>query len=254
MPSRLGETMYDWGDFTEPLVHQDDLYWSSIDFKIDFLFDSRVTNKTFRQSISELENLRDSFELINQFGSFNVKLKEANKTKHTIDSKVVYELIFTNENVQFNSELPSPIVGSGISIDGYGLYENFSLLIQSVKLNDNIASLKDSNKTVSNFKNLLSSFRTFKEIEIKSAIKNDGNEFENIEFLKKILSNSGLRKIAHKGINYNAFLTQGFKVIIKRNFIEFTFKLNILNQIGVFQDGLFEIGLLTSGNQRKFLN
>lgn len=253
MPSRIGELFYDWGDYIEPLVHEEDLFWSQRNLRVDFLYDSRITNLSFRQVIEELASLNDGFELVNQFGTFEVKFKGAQKTKHPNDSFVVYQFSFIEEYPLFTSNAITPISGNDISIDDHDLFKNFGAIVQSITLNDDVAELKQSSKTTITPNNLLSSFRTFKTINIKISILRDGNEIEKINNLKQILSGSDYRNIGYKGLIYITFLTSGFEVNIKRSVLQFSITLNILSQIGVFQEDLIESGLFTLGNQRKYI-
>lgn len=229
MPSRVNETVYDWGDEIEPLVDEGDLFWGSRVFKTEFLYDSRLTNFTFKEVINQLSVLNDFIVLENQFGTFNVKLKEAIKTKNYNDSFVAYDFLFTEEKSSFISEKPVAIGGTGISIDEYDLFNDFGVLVKSVKSNDNIPSLKISNVTVETPITVLSNYRELKKIEFDCVIIRDGNEVPNINNLKKILSGSGLRSISYKNNLYSSFLTEGFNVSIKRKTLSFSLRLNVIN-------------------------
>ncbi|WP_142783344.1 hypothetical protein [Changchengzhania lutea] len=251
MPSRLGETFYDWGEYIEPLVHEDDLFWKSREFKIDVFFDNRLTLKTFNQSVNELSSIVGFFPITNEFGTFNVKLKEVNKLKHFNDLNVVYRLVFVEEEPMFIGAIPAAVGGLYLTIDGYSLFSDFKVLTEIVKLNDNIATLKQSRITTSTPQKQLTDFRTFKNIEIKCHMLKSDDYINNINRLKKLLSQSDFRQVVYKSVDYKCFITDGFSVKIEKEKIQFTIYLNIFSQVGLFTDSLFGSTLFFNGNQKK---
>ena len=253
MPTRLGETYYDWGDYIEPLVHQDDIFWQSRELTIDVLFDQRLTDLTFRNSISELASYKGYMLLQNSFGTQEVKFKNANKILHPNDDTVTYKLVFEEFKPQVSRTVPNAIGGNGISVDGYSLANDFGVLVQSVKLYDDVADLKVSLKTSFDPQKELTDFRTFKQLEIKGASLSSIGYEDRILDMASILGAPGMRKIIYKGVEYTCFLTDGFKVTSKNGINSFTIILNVMSQLGIFDDNLFAEGLFYEGNTRKYL-
>ena len=253
MPLRVGDTFYDWGDYIEPLVHEDDIFWKARTFIIKVLFDNRLTNISFRDSVNSIANIKGYFELNTKYGTFNVKLKEVKKDKHYNDGKVVWNLIFREDAPLFEN-LELPITGTSqddVVIDGHGLFKDFKAIVSKVKLNDNIASLNESPVTRFRPDKPLTDFRLFKTIEITSVIQIEN--YGKINLLHSLLSRPDYRYVNHKDIIYKCFIADGFKAVIGRSVIKFTIKLNILSQANFVARNLFGDGLFTYGNERKYL-
>lgn len=253
MPQRLGEVSYDWGDYVEPLLHEDDLFWKSRELRINVLYDARLSTMSFRSAIEHLTYIIGYFEIVTTYGTFNVKLKEVNKSRHYNDNNITLELVFEEETPVFKDTIPGAIGGNDITLDGYSLLNDFNVLVSLVKYNDNIAKLFQSNKTRYHPNRPLTDFREFKNIEIQcSIIKKDGYQ-DKLANLKKLLASPDYRYLVYKSTEYKCFITEGFRVDINKEYIQFLLRLNIFSQVGLFQEPLFGGGLFYYGNQRKYL-
>lgn len=252
MPSRIGETFYDWGEYIEPLVHEKDISWDSRALYIDCFFDRRLTNLSFRESISSIVNQKGYMSLINRFGDFEVKLKEVKKIKDVGNSKVIYRLFFTEKEQIFVTDIPLAIGGDNYLIDGYSLKNDFGVLVSEVITYDNYASLKSSTITTSNSYKPLTDFRGFKTIELKCIALKRYDYILKINLLKSILSNSGTRTLEYNGVSFNCFLSEGFNSIITGK-VSFNLKLNIINQTGSFNNETIDASVYNQPNERKFL-
>jgi len=253
MPARLGETYYDWGDHIEPLVHEDDIFWQSKQLVIEVLFDQRLTSLSFRQSISELTSHKGYMFLQNIYGSQEVKFKDAHKKLHPNDNIVTYRLVFDEFETNVDRTVNAAIGGSGILIDGYSLARDFGVLVQKVEFYDDVASLKTSKKTSYNPKKELTDFRTFKYLQIRCTVLKTDGYIDRLKDLKSILGAPDMRKVVYNGVEYTCFFTDGFKVTVKRGLVTFSIKLNVMSQLGLFDDTLFAKGLFYEGNTRKYL-
>lgn len=252
MPSRLGETYYDWGEFIEPLVHEDDIFWQARELVIEVLYDQRLSSLSFRESISELASFKGYMLLENIYGIQEVKFREAKKVLHPNDSIVTYRLTFEESHPTVTMVVPEALGGPGISIDGYSLANDFGALVQSVLLYDDVASLKASPKTTYDPQKELTDFRMFKRLEIKCVTLSSDGFVERIKNLQSVLGAPDLRKVVYNGVEYTSFITEGFKVTSKRGLNSFNIVMNVMSQVGLFEDNLFAKGLFYEGNTRKY--
>lgn len=231
MPSRIGDVVYDWGDYIEPLVDEKDLAWKSKEIKIDVFFDGERYGMNFNEALSKLKSLPEEFILSTNYGSFTVNLKQAIKVKGFADKYAKIRLIFNENKPQFTTvSLGSPNGGNGILIDGFDLYNDFDILVSNVKLLDNIPTLKQSEVTIFQTSKPLNSFRQLNTIQL-SCVKmyNDFLQLrETTEKFKKLLSQKDFRILNYNSKNYNCFLTEGFVVKVYKNHIKFNLKLNII--------------------------
>lgn len=228
MPERLGDTVYDWGDYLEPLVHVDEIFWKSKDIRIDVLFDQRRTSKTLNEVLSELEGL-DEFILESDFRNCTVKFKEC---ENLLSKEFVTKLtlVFQERIPVFNAVLGSAIGGNGILIDGFDLWKDFGIKVSDVSSWDYVTGLKNLNTTIFNTSKHLSNHRDLKVIEFEcSAPYSLKSEIgDKTEKLKKLLSLEGYRILNLKSENYNAFFTKGIVVSIFKNHVSFNLQLNLI--------------------------
>lgn len=245
MPSRIGDVVYDWGDYIEPLVHEKDIAWKHKEIKIEVLFDGSRHGITYSESLSRLTSLPKEFTLTTKYGDYTVNLKEAVIIKKHTDQYITLNLIFHENNPEFiNSVLDDPIGGNGASIDGYELENDFGILISEVKLLDNIPSLKQSNVTTFQKSKPLTKFRGLKTIQLSCfKLFTDYNELkETTEKFKKILSQKDFRILILNNKHYNCFLTEGFVILINKDHIKFDLKMNITANF--VEDGFVEYGFV----------
>ena len=243
MPSRLGDTIYDWGDYIEPLVDEKDIFWKDREIKIDVFFDGERYGMNFNQSLERLNALPDGFTLNTNYGNFTVKLKQAIKSKGFTNKYAKLKLVFTENVPQFTTaSIGLPIGGNGISIDGFDLFNDFGILVSNIKLLDNIPLLKQSNVTVFNTSKPFNENRLIKTIEFSCVkVYNDFLQLrETTDKFKKLLSQKDYRILTYNGKNYNCFITDGFVVRVFKNHIKFNLKLNIIANF--VDDGFVESG------------
>ena len=228
MAQRLGETFYDWGDYQQPLVEEEDIFWKSRDFNMNVLFDERKTSKTLNYIVNEIANLPECL-LESEYGNFTVKVKEIQKV-NTYGVITKLTLVLNERIPNFNAVLNNPIGGNSVLIDGYDFKKDFGIIISKVKPLECIPSSKLPNITVFNTSQKLSEHRNFKKLEFDCVkhYQNKSELTETTEKFKKLLSMSGHRIITLNNQNYNCFLTDGFKVVFAGSgLIKFKLKLNI---------------------------
>jgi len=228
MPGRLGETVYDWGNYSEPLVHQYEIFWKGRDIRMDVLFDQRRTSKTLSQTLTELEGLNE-FLLESDYGNYIVKLKEA---ENILSSYFVTKLtVVLQEKIPvFNAVPKTAIGGTGIVIDGFDLWKDFGIKVSKISSWDYLPGLKGVNTTIFNTSKKISNHRDLKilEFECSMPFKSISQMNETIERLKKLLSQDGFRVLNLKSQYYNAFFTKGFAVSIFKNHVKFNLQFNLI--------------------------
>lgn len=228
MPQRLGETFYDWGDWQQPLVDEEDIFWKSRDFSMDVVFDERRTSKTLKSVVKEITNLSECL-LETDYGNFIVKLKEIQKVnKYGLVTKLT--LLFNERIPKFNAVLGNPIGGAGILIDGYDFKKDFGITITKVRPLEYAPVPKLMNTTVFNTSQKFSDHRNFKvfEFDCVKHYSSISELSETTEKFKKLLSLGGYRIINLNNESYNCFLTEGFKILfVGDSLIKFKLRLNI---------------------------
>ncbi len=228
MPSRIGDTFYDWGDTQMPLVHEDDIYWSARTFSMKLIFDTRKTIRSIESVIQELSELEEC-NLETSYGTFLIKIKEIiNVTSYGIITKLT--IILNERDPQFNATLSSAIGGGSYLIDGYGLKTDFGISVEDVIGINSVPTAKSTEKTIYQSSKGFTDYRKFKVIEIFcfKIFSNKAVLSETMEKFKKILSQDGFRTVSLSSETYSCFLTEGFKIIfVGKNMIKFKLRLNI---------------------------
>lgn len=230
MPSRRGNTTYDWGDYIEPLVHKKDIFWKEKTIKIDVFFDGRRFNKTLEQCLSMFQSLPREFILSTSYGNYTVNLKQVVKSKtYNSHNYALLQLVFYENNPTFLETLPTALGGTGTKIDGYDLRSDFGIIVSKAQFNNELAEAKLSAKTTYQVPRLLTPFRKLKVMQLDCVVPFDTIQelTEKTAKLKKLLSKSGLRILSLKNKNYNCFLTDGFTVNKFDTYVKFTVKLNV---------------------------
>lgn len=251
MPSRLGDITYDWGDFIEPLVEEEDIFWKSRDIKVDVFFNGERYDMTLKQAIERLESLPNEFVLNTYFGGFTVNLKQAIKSRNFTSKYAKIRLDFVENAPQFtSSNIGVAIGGNGIKIDGFDLFNDFGIIVTNIKRSDNIPLLKSLEITTFNSSKPYSEYRNWKGIELSCVkIYESKDELrETTEKFKKLLSQSGFRELIFDNQTFKCFISEGFKIQFRgSNTIRFKLVLNteeipesILFEAGLFETGLFE--------------
>ncbi len=236
MPSRMGSTFYDWGDYLQPLTDKDDIFWAERDFKMNVFFDTRLTSKSLTDVISELKNLAE-FQLNSKYGKYIVTIKSIVTKKYSNGAKLT---ILLNENQPKFEIVTDNIVGSAkpilnptpsehLTIDGIDLGYKFGFVINSIKTLDYLPNSKQLNTTTFNQSKPISNYRNFKVFQFQvTKIFDDVPELaEKTAEFKRLLAKSGLRNVSSRNKIYKCFLTDGFSVVIKGNSAKFNVKLNI---------------------------
>ncbi len=240
MPSRLGNIFYDWGDWQEPLVHSEDIFWKAKEIQVDLIFDKRNSNKTLNDVLKELANL-EVFPLENDYGIYNVSLKEVINTLETRD--VIKLTMNLYERLPlFNAILGIGTGGNGLLIDNFNLENDFGIKVIGTKPIDYLPQLKSSSITVNNKSVYLTNHRNFKIFEFDCIIKfeNINQLYERTEKFKKLLSLDNYRVITFQNKTYNCFVSEGFKInLIGKQLAKFKLRINIT-------DNFFESGFVNS--------
>jgi len=228
MPSRLGNTFYDWGDHQQPLVEEEDIFWRARDFGLTVVFDERRTSRTLTWAVNEMATLPECL-LQSKYGNFNVKVKAVQKVSSYKDITRL-SLLFNERTPRFNGILASPIGGNGPMVDGHGFKKDFGIVIRKVRSLDHAPVSKQLSSTVFNTSPILSDHRAFKVFELDCAKAfTDVDELrETMDRFKKLLSQGGYRTITYRGENHSCFLTEGFRVVfVGDSLIKFKLRLNI---------------------------
>ena len=228
MPSRLGDTYYDWGDLQQPLVDDEDIFWKSKNINLNVVFDERRTNRTLKLVVNEISNLPECL-LESKYGNFQVKVKAIQKV-NSYENITKLSILFNERKPQLNATLLAPIGGTGLLIDGYDFKKDFGIVIRNTKSLNYAPITKQLATTVFNSSKILSDHRSFKVFELDCAMVCSGvSELkEATDKFKKVLSLSGYRVLTFENESYNCFLTEGFKVVfIGENAIKFKLLLNI---------------------------
>lgn len=253
MPSRVGDVIVDWGDYVEPLVHEDDLSWGARDLQIDVLYDNRLTNLTFRQAIEELLSVNRYFDIVNQFGTFTVKLKEARQTNEHYENSIVYRLFFSENEQSFTGSVPSAVGGGGLTIDGYSLFNDFDVLLEKVTLLNDVASLKVSSITTEFPEKPFTDFRTFGTLKIHCHKVRTAGYLTELAYLRALLATPGMRTLVHNNVEYKCFLSEGYVATINKGIVSFVISLNVMDSKIVGSGGDLEDKQYSLGNKRKYL-
>ncbi len=216
MPSRKGETVYDWGDELQPLTDDEDIVWNSRNFTLRALFDKRILGNDFEQKKAKIAAL-GKFTLSTPFRDCEVWVEEFRILSENSISAIC-EFKFYEQSPRFEAVLPTPS-NYGSTIDGYSLYKDLGIYFV---FNDDkqLAKLKDLGKTVFNKGKGKSEYREFPEVTLNCFSK-------DVSKIQKILSKSGLRELRHKGKTYKCFFTKGFKINKRTNGFIYEIKLSV---------------------------
>lgn len=233
MPSRLGEVLYDWGDYFEPLIHESDLFWEERTISLTVFFDGKRFGMSLTESLDKLKALSEEVLLSTAYGNFKVRLRSVQKSKGYTEEYALLRLVCSEHQPQFVAGLGEPLGGGGILIDNYSLQGDFGIVVSEVKFYDNIPELKNSEVTVFNSPKLLSENRSIREIELRCSLPYD-NEVklaEATEKLRKILSMPNYRILSYKNQRYSCFLTEGFQVKFHgKGLVKFNLKMNVASR------------------------
>ena len=246
MPSRLGNVFYDWGEYYEPLVDQDDIFWVDRNIKVDAFFDGNRFGMNLDECLNLLKSLPNRFYLKTNYGSCDVQLKQVIKTKEYTNRYARLKLIFTSSTPNvYKTSMGVPIGGNGTAIDGFDLLNDFGMVVHEAKL-DEIPVLKPSSITVFNASKPFTKNRTIRTIRL-SCIKVYDNLLElreTTEKFKQLLSQNGLRTLIYRGYQYTCFLSEGFPIkFFGKNAIKFNVKLNLM-RANFVESGFIESGFI----------
>ncbi len=220
MPSRKGETTYDWGDEIEPLVDDEDIVWNSREFKLKAFFDKRIKGADFDKKKKELKK-KTRMTLSTPFRDCKVWLNSFRVISEN-SIGVVCEFEFYEDESVFEAEMPIAS-GVGSTIDGYSLYNDLGIYF-TIKKDKELTDLKSSKKTVFNRGVAKSHYRELPELTLECFSK-------DVKPIQKILSSNGLRELQHEGSIYKCFFTKGFKVVRKGNGFKYRIELNVYDII-----------------------
>lgn len=225
MPARKGETEYDWGDVTEPLVDAEDIFFGYRKITVDALFDERL-GVTWKDASNQLSSITDSQILSTDYGDYLVRLDELKVAKSYKGGKTL-KIHFLELNPDLSGGLPTTTGETSIRIDGYDLFTQFGLLIERTVMYE-IAALKSSKQTAFQ-NNVLSVYREPQVLNVKlnGIYASKANMTSKINQLNKLLAKEGLRHFIYHGEGFYCYVDEGFRVDIKRNRVEITLKLKV---------------------------
>lgn len=230
MPKRKGATDYDWGDYIEPLVSAEDIYFGSRNIIVDAFFDERLG--IWENASDTLEAITTTETLTTDYGDFAVKLDDINIVKSYKGGKTL-KITFTELNPDLSGGLPTSSGVTGVRIDGYDLFTNFGLLVENVQ-NFEVPKLKPSRETTYK-SNALSRYRTPPEILVKvnANYASKAEMSTKISSLNALLAKPGLRHFVHNGTGFQVTITDGYKVDIKRMHVGITLKLKVMAEYNI---------------------
>ena len=243
MPKRKGDTEYDWGDEIEPLVNAEDIFFGSRSIVVDAFFDER--KGTWLNASQTLEAIIDTKTLTTDFGNYQVRLDEINVLKSHKGGKTL-KIVFVELNPDLSGGLPTTTGLEGVSIDGYDLFTHFGLLVENVK-NFESPDLKASKETTYK-SNALSRYRTLPEITVKvnANYASKAEMSTKINALNALLAKEGMRHFVHRGIGFQCYLPDGYKVDIKRLHVGITLKMKVMavyNVVALVQEVINQMEL-----------
>lgn len=216
MPSRRGDTVYDWGDALQPLIDDEDIVWNGRKFKLKALFDKRITGKTFEQKKAEIAAL-EKFTLHTPLRDCEVWIEDF---KVTFENSICAVCVFSFYEPKPNFETSLPVKSNtGTTIDGYRLSKDLGIAFK-FKNETILAELKDEATTVFKSGKLKSKHRELSEIELHCFSK-------DVAKIQYLISKSGLREIKYEGRSYMCFFTKGFKVKNNTSGFYYTIKLSV---------------------------
>lgn len=230
MPSRANPFFYDWGDEIQPLVDEKDLFWKSMTFVVDCIYDQRITGNSFDQTMDALKALEE-FQLEQSFASggngvFTVKMDSAIKVKQA-GPLVKFSMVFFNRVPEFTGSVPAPS-DSGTSIGGFS-FSQFGLILSSKEDFISLASLKASKETTYMSDPKKSLVRGLNEITLNCwIVGNDQTDLiKKLSEFRTMLASPGLKVLKYGGYTKNVFLSSGFKVDVRgKRAARFNLKLN----------------------------
>tara|TARA_B100000378_G_scaffold217927_1_gene181164 strand:- start:7436 stop:8437 length:1002 start_codon:yes stop_codon:yes gene_type:complete len=226
LPKREGETTYDWGDEIEPLVSAEDIYFGTRQIVVDAFFDNR--KGSFLETSETLRAITGNQTFETEYGNYQVRLDRIEVKKSYKTGKSL-QIIFVELNPDLSGPLPTASPAkSKVKIDGYDLLANFGLLVESAELSE-ISKLKASSQTVFQT-NYLSVYREPQELEVKvNGIYASKAEMTiKINALNRLLAKEGIRFFEYHDRGFQAYMTEGYKVDIKRKLVTLTLKLNVM--------------------------
>lgn len=239
MPSRIGNIYYDWGDKYEALLHGDDIFFKKRNIIIHALSDLA------KDSVEKLKELPISFLISTLYGDFTVKLQSITELKQYLGGKSRLKLTFQEVKASFTATLPIKTNDRSYSIDNYSFKKDLGIYVHKVVQEDNIPNALASSKTVfKEDKDILKKY-PFGKIKMICYHKKQ-NIKQNIEALKKILSQSGERELRFEKRAFKVFFSNGFQLRQKGNLYNFTLLFNVLYELdnfvvkGFVQDGFID--------------
>lgn len=227
LPKREGESYYDWGEYQEPLVSADDIYFGFRTIELTAVFDGRK-NVDFNSTMDQLRTITTEETLSTPYGDYLVKLDTIQIIKSYDHNSKMLKIIFQEHNPNLNSELPLTPLSEGIRLDGYDLFQSFGILIEKVEL-PTVPQLTLSTTTLYHDK-VLSIYRKPAHLELKvnGIYASEAEMSSKLQALNTILAKEGIRSFVYDGNQYQCLVTDGYKVKRSKNRIEIKIKLDVL--------------------------
>lgn len=250
MPSRFGESYYNWGTEIEPLVDQEDIVLAPRKLECDFLFDHRLKPTGEMQNAINALELRKNF-ILNleqpigtiQYDNFYVTFDSVSK-RNTYENFETATFSFYERTPQIYSFTTFPQTtisnyrigdkppeNSG-SLPNWFDFSNYKITVKAVRNIGTLKNLKNSVQTVYNSGSKKLYVRPFEIIEIDCIINeiNQVESFYRLQAFRNMLSSPGLKDFYYFGDQYNVFWSEGFRATIigDGSQLKFTFKLNVV--------------------------
>lgn len=231
MPKRKGETFYDWGDEIEPLVSAEDIYFGVRDIVVDAFFDERK-GVVFQSVYETLIGITQNTSLVTDYGTFTVRLDSIKIVRSYKGGKTL-KIVFKELNPVLSGGLPTTTGLNGVRIDGYDLFTNFGLLVESVRKFE-IPRLKQTRATLYKSNGIMG-YRTPPEIDVKvnANYASKVDMTTKIQSLNALLAKPGLRHFVHNGTGFQCMIDDGYKVDFKRLLVTINIKLKVMAEYNV---------------------
>lgn len=231
LPARDGDTEYDWGDEVEPLVSAEDIYFGTRQIVIEAFFDNRKGDLNDAHEL--LSAITETEPLVTEYDTYQVRFNRLEIKKHYSGGKAL-QIFFIELNPDLSGSLPTASPGhSKIKIDGYDLLSNFGLLVENTKLNE-VSMLKESRQTAYK-SNYLSVYRQPQELQVRvnGIYASKAEMTTKISALNRLLAKEGIRYFEYHNQGYQCYMTDGYKVDIKRKLVSLTINLKVMVQYNI---------------------
>ena len=233
MPERLSPTEYDWGDEIQPLLDLEHMAFKFQNFKVKFVYDSRVTSNTLAQTITYLKSLGEftlsQTDASNGNGEFLVWLTSTSEEKKLSNVLSSVTVNFYYRLPVFEATLPTAF-NSSESWGGYS-FSQFGLIVSEKGDFNGVGLIYDSKETTYMSSAKKVNHRALNQVSLNCwIIASDYSDLiTKVSQFKKLSSLHGEKELNHLGQTFRTYLTDGFKCTqVGKRAVKFTLKLNVI--------------------------